>query len=58
MHGLCQPGPVEQGPVRFEALIGQPLIDSQEQGRRQSDAIGVAHHDFASITGQPLLQLW
>lgn len=58
MHGLRQPGPVEQGFIRLEALVSQSLIDGQEQSRRQADAIGVAHHDLASIAGQPLPQLW
>lgn len=57
LHGLCQPGPVEQGSIGLEALIGKALVDGQKQGGRQADAVGVAHHHLAAIGAQPLLQL-
>lgn len=57
LYGLCQPGPVEQGGIGLEALIGKALVDGQKQGGRQADAVGVAHHHLAAIGAQSLLQL-
>lgn len=57
LYGLCQPGPVEQGGIGLEALIGKALVDGQKQGSGQADAVGVAHHHLAAIGAQSLLQL-
>ena len=57
LNGLVQPGPVQRRGAGLEALVGAALADGQEQGRRQAEAIEIAHHDVALIVVQPLLQL-